>query len=192
MSATPPTYVKLTWEDPITNELQQPILAAPIAIGRSQEQMPTHLGEQPVSQLELADKQISRLHALITVVNQQLYVTDKSSNGTFLNGRLLKQSSQPFSSQDTLRIGSYKITATLVREGDENATELSREVATFSEPTHLTKKNSFVLWLVGASVLLAMSVGGWLLISTLLKHSRPQVPTAPQPSSSNINLLVEG
>ncbi|MGK7877428.1 MAG: FHA domain-containing protein [Xenococcaceae cyanobacterium] len=181
-----PIYVQLMWEDPMTGELKQPILAAPIALGRKIDQMPEQLGEQFVSRLELEHKRISRFHALITVANQQMYVTDKSSNGTFLNGRLIGKGSQPFSSKDTLRIGHYKITATLIGEKDENATELNREPINFSLSANRIQKNTLPIWLIGVLVLFLMSLGAWLLVSTLLKYSRPQVPAKPIPSSSTI------
>ncbi|MGK7877426.1 MAG: FHA domain-containing protein [Xenococcaceae cyanobacterium] len=185
-----PIYVQLMWEDPMTGELEQPILVAPIALGRKIDQMPEQLGEQPISHLELVHKRISRFHALITVANQQMYVTDKSSNGTFLNGRLIGKGSQPFSSKDTLRIGPYKITATLVGDNDENATELNSDRLNLFRSANRIQKNTLPIWLIGVLVLLLMSIGAWLLVSTLLKHSRPQVPAKPIPSSSTI--IVDG
>lgn len=185
MSAEP-LYVQLTWEDPVTGKSQQPLLAAPIAIGRDTEQMPEQLGEQPVSRLELADKQISRYHALITVANRQLYITDQSTNGTFLNGRPIRPGLQPLSSKDTLRIGSYKMTANLIRHGDLDATEQNREQTNLSGPANALQKNSLVVWVVGGAVLLFMGGGAWLLGSTLLERSRPRVPATPTPTSHQL------
>ena len=172
------------WEDPETGELQQPLLTAPIAIGRETDQMPEQWGGQTVSRLELASKEISRYHALITVENQQVYITDQSSNGTFLNGQPIRQGIQPLSSKDTLRIGPYKITANLVREGDLNATEQNRDRTNLRGQANPAQKNMLMVWVIGGAVLLLMGVGAWLLVSTLLERSRPRVPESPAPKSS--------
>ncbi len=177
-------YVQLMWEDPETGELQQPLLEAPIAIGRETDQMPEHLGGQKVTRLELGSKEISRYHALITVANQQIYITDQSSNGTFLNGQPLRPGIQPLSSKDTLRMGPYKMTANLIREADLNATEQNRDRTNLSGQANSAQKNMMMVWVIGGVVLLLMGVGAWLLVSTLLERSRPQVPESPAPRSS--------
>lgn len=183
MSAEP-MYVQLMWEDPETGELKQPLLTAPIAIGRELDQMPEQLGGQKVTRLELANKEISRYHALITVANEQLYITDQSSNGTHLNGRPIRPGIQPLSSKDTLRIGPYKITANLVREGDLNATQQNREHTNLSGQSNSAQKNMLMVWVIGGVVLLLMGIGGWVLVSTVLQNSRPRAPEAPAPNSS--------
>ncbi|HEY9603402.1 MAG TPA: FHA domain-containing protein [Allocoleopsis sp.] len=189
MSAEP-MYVQLMWEDPETGELQQPLLTAPIAIGRETDQMPEQLGGQTVSRLELANKEVSRYHALITVVNQQMYITDQSTNGTFLNGQPLRPGTQPLSSRDTLRIGSYKMTASLIRNNDINATQQNRT----STSTNLTgqasavQKNMLMVWLIGGLVLLLMGVGAWVVVSSLLERSRPRVPVTPSSKSGTLLL----
>jgi hypothetical protein len=177
-------YVQLMWEDPETGELQQPLLVAPIAIGRETDQLPEQIGGQKVSRLELASKEISRYHALITVTNQQMYITDQSSNGTFLNGQPIRPGIQPLSTKDTLRIGPYKMTANLIREGDLNATEQNRDRTNLSGQANPAQKNMLMVWGIGGVVLLLMGVGGWLLVSTLLERSRPRVPESPAPRSS--------
>jgi hypothetical protein len=179
-----PMYVQLMWEDPETGELQQPLLMAPITIGRETDQMPEQLGGQKVTRLELGSKEISRYHALITVSNQQMYITDQSSNGTFLNGQPIRSGIQPLSSKDTLRIGPYKMTANLVREADLNATERNREQTNLTGLANSAQKNMMMVWVIGGVVLLLMGVGAWLLASTLLERSRPQVPESPAPKSS--------
>lgn len=183
MSAEP-MYVQLTWTDPETGEIQQPLLMAPIAIGREADQLPEHVGGQKITRLELASNEISRYHALITVANQQMYITDQSTNGTFLNGQPIRPGTQPLSSKDTLRIGSYKITANLIREGDLNATQRNRENTNLSGPANSTQKNMLMVWVIGTVVLLLMGVGAWLLASTFLERSRPRVPQSPAPKSS--------
>ncbi|MBF2079774.1 MAG: FHA domain-containing protein [Synechococcales cyanobacterium T60_A2020_003] len=179
------SYVQLSWEDPVTGEMQCPLVAAPIAIGREVGQMPTQYAEQPVSQIELDHRQVSRFHALITVVNQQLCITDKSANGTFLNGRSLTQQNQPFSSGDTIRIGPYKITASLVREKDHSATELT------IDPNANARKPSSqggLIWLVGLVVLLLIGLGTWLAVTALLERSRPPLPQSSTSERSSLPL----
>jgi hypothetical protein len=169
-----PSYIQLSWEDPATGELQRPLLAAPIAIGREADQMPSQYAEQLVSKIVLDHRQVSRFHALITVVNQQLCVTDKSANGTFLNGRPLAQKNQSFSSGDTLRMGPYKITAALVREKDHSATELTIDPS--ARPVSRPTQNGGLIWAMGLGVLLLIGLGTWLAVSTLLERSRPPLP----------------
>lgn len=195
MSAEP-LYIQLTWEEPTTGELQQPLLAAPVAIGREPDQMPEQLADMAVSRLTLSHRQVSRFHALMTVVNDQLYVTDRSANGTFLNGRMLRQGSHPISSKDTLRIGPYKITASLVQSSElTSITELTAHEHTgMAQSTRPLPKNALALWLVGAGVMVAMAAGSWLVVSLLLERSRPQVPATPtsmvSPSTTRLRVPI--
>ncbi len=182
MSSDESVYVQLVWEDTATGEVQQPLLKAPIAIGRESDQMPETLGEKSVSRLELAHKEVSRFHTLITVANSQLYITDRSANGTFLNGRAIRPGSHPFSSKDTIRIGPYKIIATVMGEGDPNATALNRERTHFDQQPSALHKNTVLIWLIGGMVLLLMGVGAWGLVGALLERSRPQLPDTPTPT----------
>ncbi|NET33615.1 MAG: FHA domain-containing protein [Cyanothece sp. SIO1E1] len=182
-------YVQLMWEDPVTGELQRPLLAPPIALGREIDEMPENLGIESVSRLALNHKQISRFHALITVANEQLYITDRSANGTFLNGRSLHRGSHPFTSKDTLRIGPYKITATLMRENELSATtELTmREHTNLLQSSNPLTKNTVIVWLIGAGLLLLMSSVAWFVVNQLLEKARPQIPAN---SSSNSHLIL--
>ena len=132
MSAEP-IYIQFSWEDPQSGELQQHLLTPPIAIGREPDYISQQPGHQSISCLELQHKQVSRFHALITVVNNQLYVSDRSANGTFLNGKPVGRGTQLFFSRDTLRIGPYKINANLIRETDLNATEINRDQTIFTQ-----------------------------------------------------------
>ena len=182
MSTNEAVYIQLVWEDTTTGEIQQPLLAAPVAIGREKDQMPEQIGEKSVSHLELPQKEVSRFHALITVANSQLYITDRSANGTFLNGRQIRPGSQPFSSKDTIRIGPYKIIAMLMGDGDPNATALNRERTQVDQPPGALHKNTMVIWLIGAVVLVLMGLAAWGLVGTLLERSRPQVPETSVPT----------
>lgn len=186
MSAEP-LYIQLTWEEPSTREVQRPLLAAPVAIGRELDQMPEELGGQAVSRLVLDDRQVSRFHALITVSGADIYVEDRSANGTFLNGQMIRGGKQLFSNKDTLRIGPYKITAMLMREDDLNATELNpREHTSFERQEHPPHRNTMLIWTIGGVLLLLMAVGGWALVSMLLSRSRPQLQEAPEPTSQHL------
>lgn len=178
-------YIQLRWEDPETGEVKRSLLVAPIAVGREADQMPEHWGGRPVSRLELVHQEISRFHTLISVENNKLYVTDQqSANGTFLNGRRVRQSTQPFSNKDTLRIGPYKMTATLMRENDLNATAQNSDQSNLSPAIKSLSKNTLIVWAIGVGVLLLAGFGAWAAFSTLLEQSRPQVPTTPTPSTS--------
>jgi pSer/pThr/pTyr-binding forkhead associated (FHA) protein len=169
-------YIQLIWEEPLTGEINQPMLTPPIAIGREKSQMPENLGIHGVSQVELINKQVSRFHALITVANEQLYITDKSSNGTYVNGRQIPKGSQPFSSKDTIRIGPYKITAILVTEKQLNSTDINREVNNPSGAVSIAQKNTFFIWIMGAILIIFLGVGVWFSVKTILDHLRPNLP----------------
>lgn len=180
-------YIQLTWEDPETGEVKRSLLAAPIAIGRELDQMPEYWGGESVSRLELANPEISRFHVLITVANNQMYITDqRSANGTFLNGRPLRQANQPISFKDTLRMGPYKMTATLVHSNDLNATAQSPNVSSFTPSVKSIPQKKMVIWAIGIGVLLLTTFGAWAVASTILERSRPQ-PSPTSPSSSRLS-----
>ena len=170
-----PVMIQLSWADPMTGEIQHASQAVPVAIGRERAKMPDQLDEQPVSQLELNHQEVSRYHALITVVNQQLYVTDKSANGTYLNGRLVRAGGQAFSSKDTLRVGPCKITATRLRAGDTNATALNREHSHLARAETADDTNALLIWLGVGTALLLLGVGLWLGARTFIDRARPKV-----------------
>ncbi len=177
-----PIYVQFSWEDPHNGELQQLLLTPPIAMGREPEYIFQQPGHQSISCLELQDKQVSRFHALITVVSNQLYVSDRSANGTFLNGKPVGRSAQNFSSRDTLRIGPYKINANLISETDLNATEINRDQTVFgqqSSPDKLADRKIFV-WFLGIAILLLTALIPWFIIQNLL-----QEPSSPSDSDSS-------
>jgi hypothetical protein len=172
------TFIQLRWEDPETGLVQEPLLEAPVALGRESPQMPEQWGNLPISKLELPHKQVSRFHALITLSNQQLYITDKSANGTYLNGRLVQPDGQVFTEKDTLRIGPYKITAAIARTRGTNSTELNIEHSQMDTVAGNTEKSAMFLWIAGAVVLLAMGLGTWKLATFLLEQARPQPDAA--------------
>ncbi len=175
-----PTFVQLSWEDPVAGS-RAATLRAPIAIGRESSQMPAQVSGQALSHLELNHKQVSRFHAQITVVNRRLYITDKSANGTFLNGRQVKRDGEAFTAKDTLRVGPFKITASVLRDGETNATELN------PDRSHLAKSgpsgpNAVIIGLVGVTILLLMGLGTWAIARGLLDQVRPD----PEEETSSI------
>ncbi len=72
----------------------------PIVIGRS-----AHAG------LEVADPEVSRQHARLELVRGVLYLADlHSSNGTFLNGKVLSDESIEVRPGDDIDVGNTRIT----------------------------------------------------------------------------------
>ncbi|WP_017719585.1 FHA domain-containing protein [Kamptonema formosum] len=128
--------VQLTWDDPVTAEQQQHIFPLPVAFGRELSKMPTSLDGQPVSQVVLfdANNKISRSHALLAFVSGQLTVEDLSANGTSVNGQQFQRERRPLNSGDTLSIGNYNITVTLLQQGDPNATQVTSSNFTVLNP----------------------------------------------------------
>lgn len=166
-----PVFVQLIWEDPIEGP-RSATLQAPITIGRDPEEMPKQVSGQATSFLELDHKQVSRYHALITATNQRLTITDKSANGTFLNGRPLSRDGQQLTAKDTLRVGPFKITAAILRDGATNATELNPERSQQLGGGG-NGPNAVVIGLIGILILLLMGVGTWAIAGVLLEQFRP-------------------
>lgn len=187
-----PVVVQLNWEDPITGKSHYSSLQVPIAIGREAAKMPTQWGSQTVSHLELDHKQVSRHHAFINIVNRQLHIADKSANGTFLNGRLVRQDGQVFTPKDTLRIGPFKITAAIVNEGDTITTELNREHSHLVKAEGEANPSAILIWLVGGVILLLIGVGIWVAARTLLNQARPTLDPASSESSLDISDIGVG
>lgn len=187
-----PVLIRLSWDDPDDGTPQNSILQAPVAIGREVDQMPPQLGGQTLSHLELPHKQVSRYHALITVVNQQLQITDKSANGTFVNGRVVQKDGQPFSVKDTLRIGPFKITVDRVSDRETNATELNIDRSYMTRTASSTRSNSIVIWIVGGVVLLLLGLGMWVIARLFIEQARPQIESEStrSPLDTRIDPLV--
>ena len=76
--------IKLISENQVTEEQEEQVFTLPVAIGRDITQLPAVVNGETVSPVVLLDssKQISRLHAQISLENNQLYLEDKSANGT--------------------------------------------------------------------------------------------------------------
>ncbi|MEM9809233.1 MAG: FHA domain-containing protein [Cyanobacteria bacterium P01_D01_bin.56] len=176
MSAEP-VIVQLNWEDPVTGESQYASRQLPVAIGREAGKMPVQLEQLAVSHLELVHQQVSRCHAVISMVNRQLLIADQSANGTFINGRLIQKTGQAFTSKDTIRIGPFKITVAVVNRSDANSTELNREYSHVAKAEVGTEPNALLGWLVGGVVLLVLGVGLWFGAQALFNKARPSVDT---------------
>lgn len=166
-----PVFVQLNWEDPTAGP-RTTTLRAPIAVGRESSQMPEQVSGQALSRLELDHKQVSRYHALITVTNQRLYILDKSANGTYLNGRPVSPDGQAFTPKDTLRIGPFKITASLRRDGETNATELNPDRSHLAKSGSGSGPSTVLIGLAGAAILLLMGLGTWAIARGLLDQLR--------------------
>ncbi len=178
-----PVVIQLNWEDPVTGESQYASRQLPVAIGREASKMPTQLDHQPVSHLELEHQQVSRCHAIISMVNRQLHISDKSANGTFLNGRVIQQTGQTFTPKDTIRIGPFKLTAVIVNNTDANSTELNREYSHIAKSELATEPNAILGWVLGGVVLLLLGIGLWFAAQTLLNRARPTIEPDPAESS---------
>ena len=122
--------VQLKWEDPANGELKELTVSAPVALGRQKEKMPTQWESKSVTRVELSGSKVSRYHALIAVKEGQLVFVDRSSYGTYINGKLLRQSSQPLVKGDSFQIGTYEIACIPV--GSESPRE-RRDVSLIEE-----------------------------------------------------------
>ena len=79
--------IQLIWTDLTTGYLRQPQYKLPVAIGRKFSKMPSTIGEDSVSRLELKHTEISGYHALINLEKGNLVIVDQNStNGIFING----------------------------------------------------------------------------------------------------------
>jgi len=117
--------VQLRWEEPVTGEERQLVFRLPVALGRELGEMPSNLNGQQVHHAVFRSEQVSRWHALITVEDEQLFVEDCSSHGSLLNAEQFHHSRRSLGNGDTLQIGPYNITATLLPQVDYQLAETS-------------------------------------------------------------------
>ena len=75
-------------------------------------QMAIHkIGRLPEKEIILDDVTVSRHHAFITVDDEEISITDEeSTNGIFINGELLTEST--LKSGDRLQVGKYSLIVT--------------------------------------------------------------------------------
>jgi hypothetical protein len=172
-------YVQLSWNDPATGAAAQHHYALPVAFGREYEQMPSRLGGKTVNRVVLPDKQISRYHALISSSGGQVILTDRSANGTGLNGENLHQTSRVLHNHDVIRLGSHRITVTLMTTGDPNATQIN--APTTATPAMVGTKrggsNSGVMIILALILIVAATAATWGLVSMVLDQYRPKTPS---------------
>ncbi|WP_027403504.1 FHA domain-containing protein [Aphanizomenon flos-aquae] len=128
--------IKLISENKLTEEQEEQIFTLPVAIGRKMTQLPAVINGETVSPIELLDsnKQISQFHAQITLENNQVYLEDKSTNGTRINDQKLLKQRQTLKSGDRLGIGNYSITVILIEAGDDDATVVLENISTIFNP----------------------------------------------------------
>ncbi|MFM6025644.1 MAG: FHA domain-containing protein, partial [Dolichospermum sp.] len=145
--------IKLISENKLTQEQEAQVFNLPIAIGRDINQLPAVINGETVSSVVLLDsnKQISRFHAQITLENNQLYVEDKSANGTEINGQKLLKERRTLNSGDRLGIGNYTITviyddATIVFENTSTIFNPQSEIIPVSRVRQLTESQSSIIF----------------------------------------------
>lgn len=102
--------IQLTWTNSTNQEQQQVRGSLPIALGRDLEEMPAEIEGKPVSRIVLENGQISRFHLLLVESDAGVLASDRSKNGTYLNGQRFHQTEQPVVSGDRLQLGAYNIT----------------------------------------------------------------------------------
>ncbi|MFM6010605.1 MAG: FHA domain-containing protein [Dolichospermum sp.] len=145
--------IKLISENKLTQEQEAQVFNLPIAIGRDINQLPAVINGETVSSVVLLDsnKQISRFHAQITLENNQLYVEDKSANGTEINGQKLLKERRTLNSGDRLGIGNYTITViyddtTIVFENTSTIFNPQSEIIPVSRVRQLTESQSSIIF----------------------------------------------
>ena len=111
------SQIQCSWQDPVTGEPRQPLLAPPIAWGRELNSMPTDWQGQRLARMVLNSSQVSRFHALILRTQEQLQIIDQnSSNGTWVNN-VRQKGPCGLEDGDIVRIGPYQITVRLTPQG---------------------------------------------------------------------------
>ncbi|MEN9212040.1 MAG: FHA domain-containing protein, partial [Thermostichus sp. DG02_4_bins_136] len=122
-------HIQLSWEDPITEEQQEPIFPLPLAFGRDLSQLPSRWQGQEVSRAVFTSREVSRYHALIYCSeNGQVIYEDRSANGSRINGKKIRQARQALTGGEVVQFGPYNVTVSLVASADEDpdATLLTR------------------------------------------------------------------
>ncbi len=103
---------------------------------------PTSVGRHPTNEIRLNDREISKHHALLEERDGGWFVRDtQSSNGTFVNGRRVKES--PLQHGDELHLGSMRLSFRI--EQPESSRGTMRDLVTIlpQEPggtTHIHAK----------------------------------------------------
>jgi pSer/pThr/pTyr-binding forkhead associated (FHA) protein len=123
------------WEDPATGERKEPLLTAPIALGREFARLPDILDGQRVCRIVLNSLDVSRYHASIEMVGDRLTIVDRgSSNGVIVNGT--KQPQCQIEPGDVVKIGNYQIAIASPDHPQPVATPASQSQIRFNSVTN--------------------------------------------------------
>lgn len=125
--------IQLTWTDPITGELHQPILSTPVALGRVFEAMPAEHQGQQVSRLVLNDAAIGEYHTLIQERNGTPLITTPLGLNIQINSLSLPTST--LFEGDAIQIGSYSLQLSLSPEEPPTSTPSSPSAVAASPST---------------------------------------------------------
>jgi FHA domain len=126
--------ISLTWQDPATGEVRNPVLNTPIAIGREFSQLPRRIGGKRVSRIQLNnDGEVSRIHVFLDEENGLLVAIDHNScNGIEINGN--KQLRGYLNPGDHLSVGGYVLTIQEVGLDTDSSKVLFQPVTNVTEP----------------------------------------------------------
>ncbi|MBF2064561.1 MAG: FHA domain-containing protein [Calothrix sp. C42_A2020_038] len=132
--------IQLSWDDPATGERREPRLTAPIAFGREFARMPAEHNGQRVTRMILDSNEISRFHAILEWQQNELIITDQVSvNGIFVNGQ--RQTRSVIKSGDTLKMGPYTMTVTLINSASPQPQPPRHSAIQFNPNTNLPDPN---------------------------------------------------
>ncbi|NJL97860.1 MAG: FHA domain-containing protein [Synechococcaceae cyanobacterium SM2_3_2] len=106
--------IQLSWDDPITLEPQQALLTPPVGLGRWLEQIPEQHDGQAMAKLLVIGDSISRFHCLIVEQQGQIWLEDRSANGTLVNGQKVKQDRIRLQEEAVIGLGSHTLTIRLL------------------------------------------------------------------------------
>ncbi|MFQ3612467.1 MAG: FHA domain-containing protein, partial [Cyanobacteriota bacterium] len=140
--------IQLSWEDPITEEQQEPIFPLPFAFGRDLTQLPNEWQGKEVSRAVFTSQEISRYHALIyRSEDGQVIYEDRSANGSRINGEKIRQARRVLQGGEVVQFGPYSVTVSLVPSGDPSATLLTSahrgtRTLLLEPPTDLIRPNT--------------------------------------------------
>jgi len=117
----------LEWIDE-NRQTQQLEIVDKVFIGRSCK------GVDPQKRILVQDEQVSRDHAVISRRAEQLQITDRSKNGTWVNGiRLAAGASSDLGDRDTIRLGEFSLRVFY----PENVTDVT-DAAILTDGTRVT------------------------------------------------------
>jgi pSer/pThr/pTyr-binding forkhead associated (FHA) protein len=113
--------INLSWEDPVTGELQDNTFHVPVVIGRDLASVLSDHDRKEFSKAVFDSREVSRFHALIDKTENGLVIEDRSTNGTIVNGQRVTRSKKLLANGDTIQIGPYTIRITQPLKESEKA-----------------------------------------------------------------------